>query len=304
MAQSAIKTVIAKYKTIFENQEEWIQPYFRKPQYDLVWNRDYSLHNGLFSVNTLIGRKKVTFKTDAMEQYFDGSWSFGTAKLVYKQNKWFLHIPMSKEIENFSDSNMDRVVGMDTGINFLAVSYDSDGKSQFYTGKPVKHHRAECIKTRKELQRRGTPRSRHRLKMIGSRENRWMQDVNHCVSKALVESNPKNTLFVIEDLTGIRTATERVSLKRRSVTVSWAFYDLRKKLEYKALKYGSKVIAVDPKYTSQACPKCGHTEKQNRDKKHHVFKCKHCGYRSNDDRIGAMNLYNKGIEYLRTVAGE
>ena len=43
MAQSVFKTVIARYKTILENQNEWIKPSFKKPQYDLVWNRDYSL---------------------------------------------------------------------------------------------------------------------------------------------------------------------------------------------------------------------------------------------------------------------
>ena len=36
MAQSVLKTVIARYKTILENQNEWIKPSFKKPQYDLV----------------------------------------------------------------------------------------------------------------------------------------------------------------------------------------------------------------------------------------------------------------------------
>nr|WP_278243861.1 hypothetical protein [Catenibacterium tridentinum] len=40
-----------------------------------------------------------------------------------------------------------------------------------------------------------------------------MQDINHQVSKALVENNPKHTLFVLEDLSGIRNATERVKKK-------------------------------------------------------------------------------------------
>ena len=34
MAQSVFKTVIARYKTILENQKEWMKPSFRKPQYD------------------------------------------------------------------------------------------------------------------------------------------------------------------------------------------------------------------------------------------------------------------------------
>ena len=136
------------------------------------------------------------------------------------------------------------------------------------------------------------------MKAIGSRENRWMQDVNHCVSKALVKSNPKHTLFVLEDLSGVRNATERVKTKDRYVSVSWSFYDLEQKLIYKAKQNQSSVIKVDPRYTSQCCPVCGHTEKSNRNKKIHLFTCRNCGYRSNDDRIGAMNLYRMGINYL------
>jgi putative transposase len=63
-----------------------------------------------------------------------------------------------------------------------------------------------------------------------------------------------------------------------------------------------QVIAVDPEHTSQQCPKCGHTEKANRNKKIHLFCCKSCGYQSNDDRIGAMNLRQKGIEYRHGVS--
>lgn len=152
---------------------------------------------------------------------------------------------------------------------------------------------------RKELQKRQTPSARRRLKAIGQRENRWMQDVNHCISKALVESNPKHTLFVLEDLTGIRNVTERVKMKDRYVSVSWSFYDLEQKLIYKAKQNQSTVIKVDPRYTSQCCPVCGHIEKSNRNKKIHLFTCKNCGYKSNDDRIGAMNLYHMGISYLK-----
>lgn len=46
------------------------------------------------------------------------------------------------------------------------------------------------------------------------------------------------------------------------------------------------------------CPICGHIERANRDKKIHLFTCKNRGYKSNDDRIGAMNLYRMGINYL------
>ena len=100
------------------------------------------------------------------------------------------------------------------------------------------------------------------------------------------------------DLSDVRRSTERVRKDDRYVSVSWSFYDLEQKLKYKAAMNECLVINVDPRYTSQTCPCCGHTEKANRIKRIHTFICKRCGYTSNDDRIGAMNLCRMGTEYL------
>jgi IS605 OrfB family transposase len=304
MAQSVMKTVIARYQSLKGNGHDWTKVQFKKPQYDLVWNRDYSLTKGLFSINTLRGRVKVPFETKGMEQYFDGTWSFGTAKLANKYGKFFLHIPMTKKIPEASEQDICQVVGVDMGMNFVAVSYDSQGKTLFFNGRSIKDKRSKYKHMRKQLQQLGTASARRKLKRVGQRENRWMADVNHRVSKALIERYGANTLFVVEDLTGVRNATERVRIKDRYETVSWAFYQLRTMLEYKAQMNGSKVIAVDPRYTSQTCPKCGHTKKANRNKKKHTFSCKACGYTSNDDRIGAINLQRKGIEYIAEVTAQ
>ena len=299
MTQSVFKTVIARYKTILENESKWIKPSFKKPQYDLVWNRDYSLTQNCFSINTLNGRVKLPYFAEGMSKYFDHTiYKFGTAKLVNKHGKYFLHIPVTYDIEESNISDICNVVGIDRGINFVVATYDSKHKSGFVSGKAIKQKRANYSKLRKELQKRQTPSARRRLKAIGSRENRWMQDINHCVSKALVKNNPKHTLFVLEDLSGVRDATERVKTKDRYVSVSWSFYDLEQKLMYKAKQNQSTVIKVNPAYTSQCCPVCGHIEKANRNKRIHLFNCKNCGYKSNDDRIGAMNLYRMGINYL------
>ena len=299
MAQSVFKTVIARYKTILENQKRWVQPSFKKPQYDLVWNRDYSLTQNCFSVNTLNGRVKLPYFAKGMSKYFDHAiYKFGTAKLVNKCGKYFLHILVTYDVGESDISDICNVVGIDRGINFVVATYDSKHKSGFVSGGAIKQKRVHYSKLRKELQKRQTSSARRRLKTIGQRENRWMQDVNHCVSKALVKNNPKHTLFVLEDLSGVRNATERVRIKDRYVSVSWSFYDLEQKLIYKAKQNQSTVIKINPRYTSQCCPICGHIEKANRNKKIHLFACKNCGYKSNDDRIGAMNLYRMGINYL------
>ena len=271
MAQSALKTVISKYRTVCSNGHERASVRFKTPRYDLVWNRDWSIVGEKVSVNTIDGRIKLPYVREGMEKYLNRSTCrYGTATLVLRDDgKCFLHIPVTYEVEVPDTSDIVNVVGIDRGIRKLAVAYDG-AKTTTWSGKSIKSRRAQFAKTRKELQQRGTPSARRRLKAIGHRENGWTRDVNHCVSKALVESNPQGTLFVLENLTGIRAATERVRTKDRYVTVSWSYYDLEQKLTYKASLAGQKVVKVKPEYTSQRCPICGAIDKHSRDKSNHV----------------------------------
>ena len=150
MAISVLGTVIATYKSAQSNGHDWSLVHFKRPELDLVWNRDDSLTKDKFSVNTLSGRIKVAYTKQGMEDFFDGTWSFGTAKLVFKHHKWFLHLPMTKELPDLDESQFNNVVGIDLGVNFIATAYDSKGKTLFFSGKQVKHKRAQYLKTRKE----------------------------------------------------------------------------------------------------------------------------------------------------------
>ena len=126
-----------------------------------------------------------------------------------------------------------------------------------------------------------------------------MSDVNHQISKTLVQKYGKDTLFVLEDLAGVsfeesnlsRTAKQNYDLR------SWSFYQLEQFLTYKAHENRSEVLKVSAKYTSQRCPKCGIIRKANRDHHKHLYSCR-CGYKSNDDRIGAMNIQLLGTMWI------
>jgi putative transposase len=96
-----------------------------------------------------------------------------------------------------------------------------------------------------------------------------------------------NSAIALEDLTGIR---ERVnpqpgSKPERRRSNSWAFYQLRSFISYKALKAGIKVVLVNPRYTSQTCHRCLHIhpdpEQSYRNGK--KFKCGHCGWEGDAD---------------------
>ena len=323
LAQSAIKTAIARYKTVkqqlFQNPYKykdekgnwnystktlewlWKPVFFSRPQADLVRNRDDSfVDNGQnLSINTLGNRTKCTFRGEHFAEYLDGSWSLGTAKLVELKGVWYLHIPVTKAAEEFQKENVRHVVGIDRGLRFLTVSYDEQDKTEFISGRKIATKRHKFQEVRCQLQSKGTKSAKRKLKAVSGRENRWMSDVNHQISKTLIQKYGKDTLFVLEDLTGVSFEESNLSrtAKQKYDLQSWAFYQLEQFLTYKAHENRSEVLKVSAKYTSQRCPKCGTIHNGNRDHHRHLYRCQ-CGYSSNDDRIGAMNIQLLGTMWI------
>lgn len=299
MACNVARCVAGKYKALKSNGDSLKKPIrFQKPELVYSYNRDFSIRkDGRLSLGTLNGRVILSFERKGMNHFFDGTWRFQTMTLILKKGTYYACFSMSREVIAIDLEEIQQIIGIDLGINFLSVSYDGK-QTSFVNGREIKDRRAKYKRLRRSLQKKQTPSARRRLKHIGQRENRWMRDVNHQVTKALVNRYGSRALYIIEDLTNVRKATERVRTKDRYLTVSWSFYQFRLFLTYKAEQAGAHIVAVNPKYTSQKCPKCSHTEKANRIKKIHAFCCRRCGYTSNDDRIGAMNLFHKGIKYL------
>lgn len=322
MVQSTYRTVEARYKTVrqqlfqhpyhfqdkntgkwyqFNRDLDWLcKPIkFRRPQADYVRNLNYSFveQGSKISMNVLGQRIKVAFNGGYLN-FFDPHYKLGTAKLVQLKNHWFLHIPVTIETDEWKKEHNQHIVGIDRGLRFLATTYDEQGKTSFFNGKTVMHKRDKYQKLRAELQAKGTKSAKRRLKKLSGRENRWISDVNHCLSKTLVQKFGANTLFVLENLTGV--SFERTDLPKtlRNQNRSWAFYQLEQFLTYKAHLNNSEVVEVSAAYTSQRCPKCGTIKKSNRNHKLHEYHCTNCDYRSNDDRIGAMNIQLLGTQYI------
>lgn len=260
-------------------------------------------YRGLAYEKSLKKRVKVSFHvSEVFQPYFDGSWSFGTGKLVSLKGRWYFHIPMTKTTpDTFDRTNPEQLIGIDRGLRFLAVTYDEQEKSHFINGKDLMKKRDTFANVRAELQSKGSRSAKRALKRISGRENRWMTDVNHQITKTLVTEYGPETLFVLEDLKGVSFEEENLSKRsktQRRQTRSWAFYQLEQLFTYKAKEIGADVIKVSPAYTSQRCPKCGRIHKENRHREIHEYICDVCGYRSNDDRVGAINLFELGLRYV------
>lgn len=163
----------------------------------------------------------------------------------------------------------------------------STGKTKFFgNGRSNKYLRRKYKKLRKTL---GKAKKLNAIKNIRDKESRIMKDINHKISKQIINFAVANNCGTInlENLSDIRQ-TSRTRRKNKENLHSWTFYQLANFIEYKAYNLGIKVVYVNPQYTSQECPLChAHNKTNTRE-----YKCT-CGYKTHRDRLGALNIAKK-----------
>ena len=272
--------------------------------------KDYTFKNeNRVSLLTLSGRVVVPYqgyeKHVALIQH--GA-HIGTAHLSFDgpKKRFYLVVALTIEVPDPVPTDHQQVVGVDVGRRYLAVTSGSTGQTSFASGKQIVPKADHYARLRKRLQQKGTRGATRRLRAIEQRERRLKADANHTVSKHLIELH-EHALIGLEELTDIRErtrpkkrqrkkrgkGTEPVSPKQRKANrrrTQWSFAELHAMIAYKAARSGSMAIKVDADYTSQACPKCGHTEQANRPGKGLVFVCQNCHYALHADLIGARNV--------------
>lgn len=205
------------------------------------------------------------------------------ATLVYKKRKkeFYINFVLKIPVETPFGT---KPVGVDLGINNIATC--SNGLK--FSGKRMKQVRKHYKSIRSSLQTKGTKSAKYTLKRLSGKERRWMANLNHVISKRIVESLKKDEYIVMEKLTHIRG---RIKTKRnyRHILHSWPFAQLQSFIEYKALEKNIPTVYINPRNTSKICSRCG--EIGNRSG--HFFSCS-CGYKNNADFNASYNISLRG----------
>ena len=221
----------------------------------------------------------------------------GDARLFKRGADWYVMLPLRvPSTPTVCDGDGGpTVIGVDLGIVRLAVAKTPDGV-KVWNGKPIRHRREHFASLRRRYQRH---RRTDRVRAMGNKEHRWITDINHKVSRSLVDlaAQYPNPVLAFEKLDGIRDRI-RGSKKLNRTVNSWAFRQLVDFVQYKAEKAGVRVVFVDPRRTSRTCPKCGHATRSNRPTQGD-FRCVACGYRANADVVAAMNIAGVAAGLLR-----
>jgi putative transposase len=189
------------------------------------------------------------------------------------------------EVDEPKPVDVEGALGVDLGVVNIAV--DSDG--QVHSANHINNVRHRHHRLRAKLQTKGTRSAKRKRKRLSGIERCFAKNTNHCISKKLVaKAKDTNRAIALEDLEGIRS---RVTVRRsqRATFHSWAFFQLRAFVTYKAKRVGVPVFLVDPRNTSRTCPACGHIDKANRPSQSN-FSCVVCGFAGLADHIAAVNI--------------
>ena len=233
----------------------------------------------------------------------------GTIKNIMistKCGKWYVSIQTEYEQEKPVHSGND--IGIDMGVVRFATL--SDGR-YFEPINAFHSLKGRLAKLQKRLKRKikGSSNWKKLVAKIGKLHKRianirknFLHQISNTISKnhatvyvedLKVGNMSKSAKGTVENPG--KNIRQKSGLNRAILDQAW--YEFRRQLEYKLRWRGGQLILVSPQYTSQCCPACSHTAKENRTTQA-LFACVQCGYTENADVVGAMNVLQRGRALL------
>jgi len=223
-------------------------------------------------------------------------WTVTTSETLWRDGGPELHVNIrntEQTVQNKQDSRT--VVGVDVNednVALTALSEDGVEDTLVIDFPEIKFERHRYFTMRKRVQNAEKSSIHDTLK---GREERFVHDRLHKLSRHVVEWSRQfeKPCIVFEDLKEMRDSIDYgTQMNRRLHHIP--FRALQFYTSYKAAFEGIPTGWINPEYTSQRCPMCGHTERANRNKKR--FKCRSCSHQDHSDRSASVNIAVKGIK--------
>jgi putative transposase len=159
-------------------------------------------------------------------------------------------------------------LAVDLGIINTAVTCDTDGNTNIYSGKQVlamQHYfNKEKAKLTSVLTKQYPKRHQSRaLRILQNKQTRQINQSLHTHTKAIVNNCLDKGIktLVVGDVTDIRK-DKNFGHKNNQKLHSWSFSKFTQQLEYKCMKVGIRFVRVNEAYSSQTCSHCGKSGKQ------------------------------------------
>ena len=230
-------------------------------------------------------------KTTGQKQYL--------IQISFDEVKKEVKITLVRDImKNVSDNYKGKqILGVDvnTKHNIFALS---NHEIQEIDKKLVK----KIVRKKKKLKKIQSQRDKLKLPKEYSKRQKRIQDkinkqVEYLQNYACYQllSTHKNSILVMENL---ERNLKKCKINNNQYGEELNYNDLFSLLRIYSMKdtairmsgnYNVNVVLVNPDFTSQMCPKCGHISKNNR-KSQETFCCEKCNYKNNADINAAKNI--------------
>lgn len=229
----------------------------------------------------------------------------GTIKnvtVIRRGDKWDVSIQTEYKASPPAPSPSE--IGIDMGVKRFATLSNGDFVEPLNA---FKQEQEKLAKLQRKLarQKKGSRNSRKTKRKI-ARLHRYIADSRRdFLHKTSTKIAKNHSIICVEDLkvsnmsasargtkeSPGKNVKQKSGLNRSILDQGW--YGFFQMLSYKLEQRGGKLIKVDPRNTSRTCPRCGLASAENR-KSQATFACIGCGYRSNADEVGAINILRAG----------
>lgn len=228
------------------------------------------------------------------------------ATISYHSGGWYISFQVECELKQ--EKVASSMIGLDMGITFFAMPSKGKGSrsKRSYRRYEKKLALAQRGLSRKKKFSNNWNKAKDKVTKVHNKIANVRKDFLHwtstklsknhaiiCVEDLKVSNMSKSAKGTIEEPG--RQVKAKSGLNKSILDQGWsAFCNM---LEYKLAWMGGSLVKVDPKYTSQKCIVCGHTEKANRTEQKR-FQCVQCGHTENADRHAARNILAAGHAVL------
>ncbi len=213
--------------------------------------------------------------------------------------KWYVTVCDEVKAEERPDTGV--LAGVDLNVRQVAV-VDTTGGAEIIPAPDTGRLDAKTRRNQRRLarQRKGSRRrmrTRLRLQRLQRKRANRRRNWQHQISRRI--ANRASTVIVEKLNTAAMTRSARGTidnpgtkvkaksgLNREILSTGW--HGMKGKLGYKC----TRLIEVNPAYTSQSCNACGFTDPENRNDR--TFECVACGYADHADLNAARNILTSG----------
>ncbi len=248
--------------------------------------------NDSFTINSggkpmPFGGKSIKLPTIGWVRLHEGLPHGITSKVTISRiaDDWYISFAYNQKKPEIS-SNRIPAIGVDLGVKNLATL--STGKI-FENGEYIRSFLKKLARLQRQLDRKeygsnNRKKAKAKLQKMYAKIAFLRKDLIHKITNYICKNH---AIIVIEDL----NVSGMLSNGNLALSISdCGFHELKRQLEYKAKKFGCKLIIADRWFpSSKTCSTCGHKHK-NLTLKDRVFKCPNCGFEIDRDLNASINL--------------